>query len=711
MEAAGGCGGAAERGPDAVVPDLIGVVRETRASVGAMYLLEQGECVLRLAALTGLSWRIAAPWARVALTDRAPVSDAVRERRAVWLGSPEELARHYPRLALILPHRFLLAAAPVASGATAWGGLVLQWPGSHPPRLSAHETEAIHRACTSLAGLLSRAAADGHPVRAGARPRLLPPSRPRTVWPAEAQAAADFAERLPGGCCTLDVDGRIAFVTTAAAELLGAGVPELLGARLWQVLPWLDAPAVEDHYRGALISRQATSFTALRPPDRWLAFHLYADGWGVSVRIVPAEDATDPSGVLRPAPPAEPGRGTGLYQLMHLAATLTEAVGVQDVVEQAADQLLPALGAQALALMAAEEGRLRIMGYRGWAAALMDRFDGAPLASSVPAARVLATGIPSFFSDWAELKRAHPPVGIDDGMSAWAFLPLITSGRPVGSLVLGFDRPRPFTVEERTLLTSVAGLVAQALDRARLYDSKDRLAHALQAGLLPQVLPRIAGLDIAARYLPAGRGMGIGGDFYDLIRLTDRCAAAAIGDVQGHNVNAAVLMGQVRTAVHATAGAPPGEVLARTNRVLTDLDSGLFTSCLYVHLDLARHRARLATAGHPPPLLRHPCGRTEVLDLPPGLLLGIDPAADYPSTEIPLPPGAVLALYTDGLVESPGVDLGQAIAGLGDRLADAGDAAGGGIELLADTLVRRAEQSAARSDDVALLLIHPHRDG
>lgn len=121
-------------------------------------------------------------------------------------------------------------------------------------------------------------------------------------------------------------------------------------------------------------------------------------------------------------------------------------------------------------------------------------------------------------------------------------------------------------------------------------------------------------------------------------------------------------MGQVRTAVHASAGAPPAEVLARTNRLLTDLDPGLFTSCLYVHLDLAGHRALLATAGHPPPLLHHPGGHTEVLRLPPGLLLGIDPEATYPTTEIPLPAGAALALYTDGLVEAPGTDLDEATA-------------------------------------------------
>ncbi|GGT02674.1 hypothetical protein GCM10010254_23730 [Streptomyces chromofuscus] len=212
------------------------------------------------------------------------------------------------------------------------------------------------------------------------------------------------------------------------------------------------------------------------------------------------------------------------------------------------------------------------------------------------------------------------------------------------------------------------------------------------------------GLDVAARYLPASYGMGIGGDFYDLIRLGEAEAAAAIGDVQGHNVQASTLMGQVRTAVHATAGAPPGEVLARTNRLLADLDAGLFTSCLYVALDLTRHRACMATAGHLPPLLRHPDGHTEILDLPPGLLLGIDPAADYPTAVIPLPPGAVLALYTDGLVESPGLDIEDAIASLAERLAHSRTRT---LEALADTLIDEAQHSVSRSDDIALLLIHP----
>ncbi|WP_455569998.1 SpoIIE family protein phosphatase [Streptomyces rishiriensis] len=695
---------AAGLGPQAMESVALDFAGESGASVIAVYLLTPDEPVMQVALLSGVSWRIAVPWATVALDKSTPVADAVRERRLVWIGSEEERARRYPKMALVLPHPFALAAAPITTGPTVWGGLVLHWPASHPPALSPRERAAIEDVCDRLGGILRRAAESGRRVRPGAEPLMLSPRPVRTAGEGEARAAVGFAERLPDGCCALDVDGRITFITLAAADLLGVEVSELLGARPWEALPWLDTPVAEDRYRSAALSREATSFTGLRPPDHWLSFHLYPDATGISVRVVPAEPThtSRPPRLVHPAPPAEPGRATALYALTHLAVGLTEAVGVSDVVDRVADQVLAAFGARALALMTAQEGRLRIVGHRGYSADLMERFDAVPLTSDTPAVHVLTTGNPCFFADFAELKRAHPPAVLQDGMASWAFLPLITTGRPVGSMVLAYDRPHPFPPQERSVLTALAGLIAQALDRAHLYDAEHHLARNLQAGLLPHALPHVPGLEVAARYLPAGRGTGIGGDFYDFIRLDETTAAAAIGDVQGHNVQAATLMGQVRTAVHATAGAPPGEVLARTNRLLTDLDPGLFTSCTYIALDTVRHHARLATAGHPPPLLRHPDGRTEVLPLEPGLLLGIDPTADYPTTEIVLPPGAVLALYTDGLVEAPGVDLEDAIHRLADTLARADTA---GIEDLADHLVQHAGPSAPHSDDIALLLI------
>lgn len=306
------------------------------------------------------------------------------------------------------------------------------------------------------------------------------------------------------------------------------------------------------------------------------------------------------------------------------------------------------------------------------------------------------------------MRRIYPEAPLVSGKQAWAFLPLIISGRPVGCCVLSYDRPHAFPSEERAVLTSLAGLVAQALDRASLYDTKLELAHGLQQALLPRTLPQLAGLRVAARYVPATRGMDIGGDFYDLIRLGDTAAAAVIGDVQGHNVAAAALMGQVRTGVyaHATLGASPDQVLARTNRLLTDLAPDLFTSCLYAHLDLARGRVSLAGAGHPPPLLRLADGATAPVGLVPGPLLGIDPDAVFPVTEFPIPPGSTLAFYTDGLVETPGVDLDDSIAELARLLGSADDR---DLELLIDHLLRKGKAVGQRTDDIALLLLQPDR--
>ncbi|TXS04169.1 GAF domain-containing protein [Streptomyces sp. col6] len=686
-------------------------LRETGAAVVMLYLLPPGESTLRLAVLAGIPGEMADPWVRVPLSAPIPVSDAVKDRHLVWLGSQEELARRYPRPALVLPYRFALAAAPLVGETEALGGLVLLWPGSHPAQLSPQERAAVDGCCDDAVRVLREERERGRPVAAGTGPRVLPPVTAPRPAPTEAVAAADFVARLPGGCCTLDMHGRITFLTETGAELVGGRVEDLVGTLPWESLRWMADPLFEDQYRGAMISREPMSFVALRPPDQWLSFRLYPDASGISVYITPVSGphtSALPTATGAAASPSAPGRAVALYHLMHLAATLTEAVSIQDVVELISEQLAPAFRIQALAVLTTAEGRLRIEGHRGFSAELMECFEGAPLTSHAPVTHVLTTGVPAFYRSFDEFLRAFPPASLQEGLAAHAFLPLLASGRPVGTLVLGYDRRRAFEPEERALLTSIAGLIAQALDRARLYDTKEQLAHSLQAHLLPHTLPRIGGLDVAARYLPATRGMGIGGDFYDVIPLDATTAAAAIGDVQGHNVTAAALMGQVRTAVHASAGAPPAEVLARTNRLLADLDPGLFTSCLYVHLDLAGHRALLATAGHPPPLLRHPGGDTEVLRLPPGLLLGIDRDARYPTTEIPLPPGAALALYTDGLVEVPGTDLDESTAALAQQFTRG---SGRPMDAVADDLVRYAKEVTPGSDDIALLLIEALASG
>nr|WP_308438832.1 SpoIIE family protein phosphatase [Streptomyces chromofuscus] len=687
-------------------------VRRTGASIGALYLLAPDEQVLCLDVLSGVPADFAAPWVRVPLAAPMPVAVAVREDRMVWVGSQEEMSRAYPRTAMVVPYPLALVAAPV-TGVQRWGVLMLMWPATRPPYMTARERGNIAASCRRLARLLEEAAEHGRLPSPADGPRVvLTGTDRRPVSPT--MAVADFVERLPGGSCALDLEGRFTFVSSGACDLLGRDADQLLGTVPWQSLRWLDDPVYEDRYRGAVISREPVAFTACRPPDHWLDIHLYPDASGISVRIVPCGGQPPPAPAPRnPARPAALARAGRLYQLMHLAAGLTEVVGVQDVIDLVADQIMPAFGAQGMVLSAADAGRLRITGYRGYAADVIERLDGLPLDTGLtPAGQAIAGGIPAFFGDPDEMRRIYPQAPLMSDKQAWAFLPLIVSGRPVGICILSYDRPHTFPAEERAVMTSLAGLVAQALDRARLYDLKHELAHGLQQALLPRSLPTIAELRVAARYLPATRGMDIGGDFYDLIRLGDTAAAAVIGDVQGHNVAAAALMGQVRSGVlvHATLGTSPDQVLARTNRLLVDLAPDLFTSCLYAHLDFAHRRVTLAGAGHPPPLRRLPDGDTRPVELAPGPLLGIDPDAVFPVTEMPLTPGLTLAFYTDGLIERPGVDVDEAIDGLARHLADADDR---DLDALVDALLRQAGPDGRRTDDTALLVLQhrPAGDG
>ncbi|MEU0399725.1 SpoIIE family protein phosphatase [Streptomyces sp. NPDC006197] len=694
---------------------LADTVRRTGASAGAVYLLDEATGILAMTALCGVPLEVAWPWRRVSLNAPVPVSDAIRENRLVWVGSQNDMARTYPRAAASLPYRFALAAAPLSGRDRCRGAIFLLWPASHPAEASRRERGHIASAARRMARVLDEVTV---PFPLPDQPRLVPVAPvARSYGARPSQAAADYAERLPEGALGMDLEGRITFLTTEAASLLGLEAERLLGTRPWQSLPWLDDAVVEDHYRTAVISRDPVAFTSLRPPSTWLRFQLYPDASGISVRITRA-DAAAPgrppaATAARSVPSTSTPSGTAqagrLYQLVHLAAALTETVAVRDVVELVADQVLPAFGADGLVLSAADAGRLKITGHHGYDQETIDRLDGLPLDTDLtPAGQVLADGVPSFFADREEMARRHPGAPQISDKQAWAFLPLIVSGRPVGCCILSYDRPHEFSADERAVLTSLAGLIAQALDRARLYDAARDLARGLQQALLPHRLPALPGLDTAARYLPASHGMDIGGDFYDVIRLDGTTAAAVIGDVQGHSAAAAALMGQVRTAIHATAGGSPGQVLARTNHVLADLETDLLVSCTYAHIDLARQEAVLASAGHPPPLLHIPGRRARAVELDPGPLLGIDPGLSYPVTTLPLSPGSTLAFYTDGLVETPGVDPDRIVGDLAVHLAEH---SGQDLDRLIDTLLHRARPTAHYTDDIAVLLLRTSEPG
>ncbi|MFF4014612.1 SpoIIE family protein phosphatase [Streptomyces sp. NPDC001843] len=699
-----------QAGPPVLSVALASMMDEVHAHSGAVYLLAPDQSVLQMAVMAGLPRAFAAPWERVGLSAPIPVAQAVRERRLVWVGGEEDMARRYPRIAVVLPYPFALAALPVATDNAAYGAVFVTWPGSHPPLLSDWEREHLTAACDRLAKRLERTAQYNRPPPHHEPDLLAAPPLPGAAGMLGTAEAARMVERLPYGLVSLDLHGRIVFANEAAGELLGRAVADLLGIQPWASVPWLNDPVYEDRYRAALISQHITSFVALRPPGTWLSFRLYPSTNGLSVRIGRARSVAE---LARDTPrpgDAGPSRLVTISTVLSLAGALTEAAGVQDVVQLVADEIAPAVGSTALVLLGSQGGRLYVLGHRGYPdPRVVGRFDGLPLSERTPVTQALSSGVPGFFDSPEQLLRVYPNLRqAPDTFAAWAYLPLIASGRPVGTCVLAYTEPHVFPAEERAVLTSLGGLIAQALERAQLYDTKHRLAHGLQEALLPHSLATLPGLEAAACYVPATHGMEIGGDFYDLVPARP-LPAAVIGDVQGHNVTAAGLMGQIRTGVRAytTVGQPPQEVMRSTNRLLIDLGADLFASCLYLRLDPAHGRAVMSRAGHPPPLLRRPDGRVRVLDLAGGPLLGIDASATYPTTQVSLAPGSVLVLYTDGLVESPGVDIEDSLADLGELLAGAGEPP---LNRLADQLVRHAAAAREPVDDVAVLLLRACRE-
>jgi anti-sigma regulatory factor (Ser/Thr protein kinase) len=244
--------------------------------------------------------------------------------------------------------------------------------------------------------------------------------------------------------------------------------------------------------------------------------------------------------------------------------------------------------------------------------------------------------------------------------------------------------------------------------------------------MLPVREPGIDGMAVAARYVPTGGGLQVGGDWYDVIGLPSGSTAIVIGDVQGHDVRAAGLMGQLRIALRAYAaeGHGPDAVLSRASRFLAGLtqeagpDDVRFATCLYLEVDPATGSVDVARAGHPEPAVRLGDGTTIVRRTPGGLPLGIEPDSDYPTARLALEPGEVLLLCTDGLIETGGHDLDTGWNRVFE-VFEAGPA--DDLEELADSLVRAVHGPAShhttgpladrREDDIALVLLRRDPDG
>ncbi|MFJ5222822.1 SpoIIE family protein phosphatase [Streptomyces sp. NPDC088400] len=286
--------------------------------------------------------------------------------------------------------------------------------------------------------------------------------------------------------------------------------------------------------------------------------------------------------------------------------------------------------------------------------------------------------------------------------------PLRGRRRVIGAAVFVRDPGRhAFVPDDLQVTAQLATQAALGIDKAVLYGREALIADELQRTMLPENLPQPAGVRLASRYLPAAETARVGGDWYDAIPLPGSRVALVVGDVMGHSMTSAAIMGQLRTTTQTLAGLdlPPHEVLHHLDEQAQRLGADRMATCLYVVYDPVAHRITIANAGHPPPILLHPGGWAEVLKVPPGAPIGVG-GVDFESVELGAPTGSALFLYTDGLVESRMKDVWTGIEQLRKSLADSGQRASPDqsppLEALCDEALGILDPGD-RDDDIALL--------
>jgi putative methionine-R-sulfoxide reductase with GAF domain len=278
------------------------------------------------------------------------------------------------------------------------------------------------------------------------------------------------------------------------------------------------------------------------------------------------------------------------------------------------------------------------------------------------AGRVAASGKPVIL-DHVDHTTVLNPILMEKGIRSLLGVPLMAKGKVIGVLHVGSLTPRRFTSDDASLLQLAADRAALAVQSLRSAD--DRIAAAaLQRSLLPSALPTAPGLQIAARYVP-GSG-AVGGDWYDVFGLPSGELGVVIGDVAGSGLQAAVVMGRMRSALRAYAleTTDPAEVLDRLDRKIHHFEPGALATVLYAVVDPALERVRIASAGHLPPVVAGPGEAGSLVDMTGGLMIGVDPRARRQVTTVKIAHGAVLCLYTDGLVERRERSLDEGLARL-----------------------------------------------
>ena len=392
-------------------------------------------------------------------------------------------------------------------------------------------------------------------------------------------------------------------------------------------------------------------------------------------------------------------------RLQSMTAALANALTRTDVANIVVDEVGAAIGADATVLAVAVEDRglLRTLAWRGFGPDLDAGFFEHSLDDTTPGTRALRRRVSSFYETQEELLAEYPNASTATGHTSYLYVPLVAGRRANALLVFSWAERYALAAEERRFVETLAGQAAQALDRAIHFEIERTIAETLQRSVLPVTLPRVEGVQIAARYLPGTAELDVGGDWFDAINLADGRLGLVVGDVVGKGVQAAATMAQLRNGLRAFSldRMKPSSTMARLNRLAEEVVETAFATLVYAVVDPDARVARVTSAGHPPPLVLYADGRAEFIEKGRGLPLGAGADTRYSQAVVELPVGTTIILYTDGLVERRGRTIDQGL----DALRQAALEGPGEPEELVDHILDRVVGESERGDDIALLAV------
>ena len=523
-------------------------------------------------------------------------------------------------------------------------------------------------------------------------------------------------EGAPIGMGLSTLEGAWLEVNGALCELLGRSPLQLMEQPLWELAHPADRERGREAVESLLAGRQGSHQSEVRfklHDDRVthaiVSVSVSADAHDRPLHLIwQVMDVTEQRRAAAERAARDEAEAVALTigKLQQVTEAALEHLELRDLLELLVSRMREVFDADLARILLRDSSRDSLLRV-GAAIGFEDLPAGSPIPLAGALEEVVSEGRAVTLADVGDGAGLDPVLAAERPEALMA-APFEVKGEVVGVAELCRRSARRFGAEDESLLTLMADRAGLAIEHARAYEREVSNVELLQRSLLPDRLPRVRGGQIAARYLPGGAD--VGGDWYDAVLLEGGRLGVAMGDVVGHGIGAASLMGQLRHATRAYAqeGHSPAVVLDRLDCLVRSLDGGQMATLVYLVVEPDLSLVRLASAGHVPPLVIRPDGRGHYLDAAPDPPLGVFDTGGHAELEAELEPGSTLVLYTDGLVEERGVSIEAGLEALRHAAQDPGDP-----EELCDRLVEAMLAVHPANDDIAVLALRalPHPPG